>query len=123
MNRVVHFEINVDDPERAIKFYTQVFGWTVNKWENPGLDYWLVMTGDEKEPGINGGIGKRMHPSATTINIIDVKSIDESIEKVKASGGDVVMPKTTVPSVGYLAYCKDTEGNVFGMMQMDPNAK
>jgi len=123
MNRVVHFEINVDDPERAVKFYTQVFGWAINKWDNPEQDYWLVMTGDEKEPGINGGITKRMHPSATTINTIDVKSVDESVEKVKASGGEVVMPKTTIPSVGYLSYCKDTEGNVFGMMQTDQNAK
>ena len=58
MNRPVHFEIQAQDPERAIKFYTEVFGWKIDKW--PGLDweYWVVMTADKdsKEPGINGGL-------------------------------------------------------------------
>jgi uncharacterized protein len=123
MLRVVHFEINADNPERAIEFYRHVFGWTRTKWSGSEEDYWLIMTGTDKESGINGGLMKRMNPILNTVNTVDVPSIDEYLEKIKASGGEIVMPKTTIPSIGYLAYCKDTEGNTFGIMQMDPNVK
>ena len=122
MPRVVHFEINADDPERAIQFYTGVFGWKVEKWAGPA-DYWLLMTGDDKEPGIDGAIAQRQDPSMATVNTVDVPSIDECVVKVKANGGIVVVPKMPVPGIGWLVYCKDTEGNTFGMMEADTNAQ
>jgi predicted enzyme related to lactoylglutathione lyase len=122
MSRVVHFEISVDDVERAIEFYTEVFGWSVQKWEGP-VEYWLVTTGPSEEPGIDGGIVKRTNPSATTVNTVDVASVDEFIAKIEQSGGKVVVPKTVVPGVGYLAYCQDPDGNTFGLMQSDPDAR
>jgi len=122
MLRVVHFEINADDPERAAKFYQEIFGWKIKKWEGP-IDYWLVTTGSEGQPGINGGIMKRMNPQASTYNTVDVPSVDEFSKKITEHGGKVVVPKTAVPGVGYVAYCADTEGNVFGIMQEDPTAK
>jgi predicted enzyme related to lactoylglutathione lyase len=121
MPRVVHFDINADQPERAIKFYTDVFGWKIAKWEGP-IDYWLVTTGEEGSPGINGGIMERMSPSATTLNTIDVSSLDDSVTKVTSHGGKVIRPKTAIPGVGYIAYCEDTEGNVFGLIQEDESA-
>jgi predicted enzyme related to lactoylglutathione lyase len=120
MPRIVHFEVNADNPERAVEFYTKVFGWKVEKWDGP-IDYWLVMTG-EGEPGIDGAITPRQDPPEATVNTVDVPSVDEYVAKVKASGGTVLLPKQTIPSVGYLAYCKDTEGNTFGLMTNDPNA-
>ena len=122
MPRVVHFEINADDPERAVKFYQEVFGWKIKKWEGP-MDYWLATTGPDDQPGINGGIMKRTHPQASTQNTVDVPSVDEFTKKVTERGGKVVVPKMPVPGVGYMAYCADTEGNVFGIMQEDPTAK
>ena len=65
MPRVVHFEIHADDPERAVNFYQDVFGWQIVKWEGP-QDYWLITTGPDDEPGINGGLMKRSDPSAST---------------------------------------------------------
>ncbi len=126
MPRVVHFEILADDPERAQEFYAAVFGWHVQKWEGP-VDYWLVTTGPEDSPGINGAIMRRegaaTGDSVTAyINTIDVPSVDEFVAKVTARGGAVDVPKTAVPGVGWVAYCRDTEGNVFGMMQMDESA-
>jgi predicted enzyme related to lactoylglutathione lyase len=120
MARVVHFEINADDPERAAQFYTKVFGWKVEKWAGP-LDYWLLMTG-EGEPGIDGAVTKRGDPPETTVNTVDVPSVDKCVAKVKENGGAVIVPKMPVPGVGWLAYCKDTEGNTFGLMQADTNA-
>lgn len=121
MPRIVHFEIPADDPGRAVDFYTNVFGWEINKWEGP-IDYWLVKTGEADLPGIDGGIVQRAE-NAATVNTVDVPSLDEFIDKIEKAGGQVVLPKITVPGVGYMAYCTDTEGNVFGMMQEDPNAE
>ncbi|HSD58222.1 MAG TPA: VOC family protein [Methanotrichaceae archaeon] len=120
MSRVIHFEINADQPERAVKFYSDVFGWKIQKWEGP-MDYWLVYTGEG--PGIDGGLMKRMSPSATTINTVGVPSVDEYLAKIEKSGGKAVMPKTVIPGIGWFAYCQDTEGNVFGIMQEDSSAR
>ncbi|NIM96315.1 MAG: VOC family protein [Anaerolineales bacterium] len=122
MPRVVHFEFHADEPERAIKFYEGVFGWKITKWDGP-VDYWLVYTGEEGEPGIDGAITKREESGAQTWNTVDVEDLDEYVKKVEQNGGKVVEPKTAVPGVGYMAYCQDSEGNIFGMMQSDPEAK
>lgn len=123
MPRVVHFEISADDPERAVQFYTKTFGWQVQKWNDGNEDYWLVMTGDKSEPGIDGGINRRKNQPIPTVNTIGVPSLDEAVRQVMANGGKVVAPKMPIPGIGWLAYCTDTEGNQFGMMQADPNAK
>ena len=120
MLRVTHFEVPADDPERAVAFYRTVFGWKIEKWEGPA-EYWLVMTG-EGEPGINGGIARRGSVSVTT-NTIEVPSVDEFSQKIVQSGGKVVMPKMASPGVGYMAYCVDTEGNLFGIMHADTAAQ
>jgi hypothetical protein len=122
MPRVIHFEIAVDDIDRAAKFYTTVFSWKINKWEGP-IEYWLVSTDDGKEHGINGAIMKRGDPSTSTINTIDVSNVLDFMDSVKKNGGTVLTEKTTVPGVGYFAYCKDTEGNTFGIMEGDESAK
>lgn len=124
MPRVVHFEISADDMARAEQFYSDVFNWKFNKWnsEDGGMEYSLVMTGEDGERGIDGGMFKRQGPMSGHVNIIDVPSVDEYAERVTAAGGQVVVPKMAVPTVGYLVYCQDTEGSIFGMMQMDPNA-
>ena len=122
MPRIVFFELPADDPKRAITFYEKVFGWTVTKWEGP-MDYWLVTTGPDDEPGIHGAITPRMMPEQVTTDIVSVPSVDDFTKKIEETGGSVVMPKRVVPGQGYLAYCKDTEGNVFGIMEMDPSAR
>jgi len=121
MPRVIHFEIHADDTKRAVKFYEKVFGWEISKWGGPS-EYWLAKTGEDKEPGINGAIMKRMHRGSTW-NTIDVPSVDEFLQKIKKAGGKVVQKKTAIPGIGYMAYCKDTEGNLFGIMQADEKAK
>lgn len=121
MSRPVHFELMAEDPARAVQFYTKVFGWQVQKWEGPE-EYWLVTTGTEGTPGINGGIG-RSKGEVLTVNTIEVPSVDEFAEKVTANGGKVVLPKMAIPGIGYQVYCQDSEGIVFGLHQADPSAK
>ncbi len=66
---------------------------------------------------------KRMFPGSTTINSVDVPSVDDFVTKVTQNGGKVVAPKMAIPGVGYIAYCQDTEGNTFGIFESDPSAK
>ncbi len=122
MSRVVHFELGVTNPERAIKFYSGVFGWSIDKYAGP-MDYYLVDTGDPKEPGINGGLVVNKDAQPRTVNTIAVENLEEFMKKVEEAGGKIVVPKTAIPGVGWLAYFNDTEGNLLGMHQFDSSAQ
>lgn len=128
MARVVHFEIHAQDPDRAVKFYSAVFGWKLTKWDGPA-DYWLVSTGDPQKPGINGGLLRRhgpppdgQQPVNAFVCTVEVASADDTAAAVTANGGTVALPKMPVPGVGWLLYFKDPEGNLFGALQTDRNA-
>ena len=121
MPRVVHFEIYADELARATKFYSEVFGWDMHKWDGPD-DYWLAITGREGEAGIDGAIMGRPEFGFTGVNFIDVASVDDFITKIQANGGTLVRPKIAIPEVGYSAVCNDTEGNPIGLFQVDPHA-
>jgi len=122
MNRVVHFEFAAVEPARAAEFYRQVFGWEITSWPGPE-EYFLVTTGPNDQPGINGGIMRHQDAQPRTVNTIEVDSLDDYAAKVKQHGGTVVVEKQVIPGVGYQIYCRDTEGNLFGVHQPDPNAQ
>jgi predicted enzyme related to lactoylglutathione lyase len=122
MPRIVHFDVPADDPARAQKFYSEIFGWKFDKWNGP-MEYWMTITGEDKQPGINGGLAKRMPGQAGITNTIDVSSVDEYSKKIQSKGGKVIAPKMAIPTVGYFAQCMDTEGNIFGIIEFDKNAK
>lgn len=122
MGRVAHFELSAENMDRAITFYREVFGWNIFKWDGP-MEYWLVSTGDASTPGIDGAIVSREQQPVPVINTINVDSVDDTVAKATALGGTVMMPKSPVPGVGYLAYCTDSEGNAFGIMQADPSVQ
>ena len=123
MPTIVHFEIPTDDLERARKFYTELFGWKIEKY--PGsMEYWMITTTDEKgEKALAGGMMGRQNPQQPITNYIDVPSIDEYTVKVEKIGGKVVVPKTAVPGIGYFAVCYDTENNTFAIWETDDTAK
>jgi predicted enzyme related to lactoylglutathione lyase len=121
MGRVSHFEITADDPKRAAAFYEKAFGWKFQDWGGP-FAYLLATTGDKDEVGIDGAIMDRSDHKQAVINTISVDKWESGAEAVKKAGGQVLQDKTPVPGQGYFAYCKDTEGNVFGIFEADPNA-
>lgn len=123
MPRVVHFDITAEDPERAVKFYADVFGWKAEKWEGGGMPYWLLTTGPESERGIDGGLSRRDGAGTETMNTIDVKNLDAAVEAVTGSGGKLLREKSAIPGVGWFALCEDTERNKFGLMQSDTAAR
>jgi predicted lactoylglutathione lyase len=135
-SRVIHFEIHATDPEKMITFYTNVFGWKIEEWKMPDVTpenrYWMITTAaaNSNKPGINGGMVVRRgplpidgEPVAAFICTIDVADFDTAIKKIEAAGGQVTVPKMAIPSMAWLGYCKDPEGNIFGIFQEDKNAK
>ena len=122
MPRVTYFECVADDPERAKKFYQSVFGWKIEKWKSP-MDYWLITTGEKSQPGIDGGFGRRQSPEDTVVNTIEVPDVAKYVKLVEKNGGTIVQPKHAVPGVGWLAYFRDSERNLWGMMQIDSSAR
>ena len=128
MPRPIHFEIHASDPQRAIAFYSKLFGWTFTQWGTES--YWLVGTGERSEPGIDGGLTLRRGDAPAEMAAVNafvctvgVDDLDAMVGRLTALGGKVALPKMPIPTVGWLAYGKDTEGNLFGMMQADPAAK
>ncbi|MCQ1535928.1 VOC family protein [Methanosarcina sp. KYL-1] len=118
MPTIVHFDIPADDTERARKFYSELFDWKFERPPGPPMEYYLVETEDlEGEAGPGGGLGKRGAPDQRMMNYIGVPSVDEYLAKVEKLGGKVLMQKTVVPGWGYLAICKDTEDNTFGLWE------
>lgn len=120
-NKVVHFEIPCDTPEKTIAFFKAAFGWSFQQFGTE--EYWLAITGDEKEPGINGAIMKKKDPRQPLVNSISVDNIDSAAKRVEAAGGKIVVPKMAIPSVGYMAYFMDPDNNIHGIWQEDKNAK
>lgn len=123
MARVVHFEIHAEDPERAAAFYRDLFGWSITKWDGP-VDYWLVGTGPDEEPGINGAIlrqmgnvaGEGQGPNAfvCTVQVDDIAATEKAVGD---AGGEQVVAQQELPGVGKVSYFRDTEGNVFGALE------
>ncbi len=129
-NRVAHFEIHADNPERCGEFYNSIFGWKIEKWDGGQMEYWMVMTGEREEAGgINGGIIRRPCPvsapsqTATAyVCTITVDSYDDIAKKILAAGGKEAMPKFALKGMAWQGYFIDTEGNTFGLHQADTNA-
>ena len=114
-SRVVHFEISSADPEKAGRFYTEAFGWQIQKWDGP-IEYWLIKTG-EGGPGIDGGIMRKDGPFDRVINTINVDDVAAMSARVQELGGSLVGDRTPIPDVGDLQYARDPDGNLFGMLQ------
>jgi uncharacterized protein len=121
---MIHFEIPANDVEKLKKFYSDLFGWKIEKLG--GMEYYSVTTvpsdgkGNLLRPGVNGGLYKREQPMQQPVNYIYVESVDEYANKVTALGGKIVVPKMEVTSMGWFALAQDPEGNTFGIFEVKP---
>jgi predicted enzyme related to lactoylglutathione lyase len=126
-NRPIHFEIQADDAERAKKFYESALGWKIDKSTMPGvgMEYWMVVTGPDGTPGLNGGLYKRADNPTRKITTFDctvqVDDIDKVIEAIKANGGKIEpydgKEKWEMKGLGWFSRAVDPEGNIFGLLQ------
>ena len=121
----IYFEIQADDPARAISFYSQVFGWTFDEVKGLPIPYWRIETG-----GSRGGLLKR--PATTPpaqcgtnafVCSLEVADFDATAKTIEQLGGIVALPKFAVPNTCWQGYFVDAEGNTFGIFQVDVNAR
>lgn len=118
--KVMHFEIPAQHPEQLKQFYSKIFNWKFCQWKSAG--FWYALTGQPPEFGIDGGIIDIKELNIPLNSMIEVKDIDEVMEKIIAKGGEVAVPKFFEQGVGYLAYFKDLDKNIFGLREVNPNA-
>jgi len=125
MGKVQHFEVPFDDKDRALKFYQEIFGWKAI--DMPEMKYVMVHTGPTDDQGmiqekgvINGGMYQRSDQGEGPIIVITVVSIDDTLARIKSSGGQIVREKMTVGNMGYYAHIKDSEGNLIGVWENIP---
>lgn len=131
MGRIIHFEIHVDDMERAKKFYGVVFGWTFEDWSDyAGMPYFGATTGDANELGINGALMQRQGATPESGQAsngytctMGVEDYDSTETKILSLGGKLALSKHALPGMAWQGYYIDTEGNTFGIHQPDKNAK
>jgi predicted enzyme related to lactoylglutathione lyase len=120
MARPNHFEIPVDNPDRAEAFYGDIFGWKFQRYEGAPSYYGMATTGEDGV-GINGALFQRGETKVVSLTM-EVDSIEDSLSKITEKGGKVLQGKTAIPSMGWFANCLDPEGNQFGLFTNDPNA-
>ena len=137
MPTIVHFEIPADDVDRAKKFYSDLFGWKIEKNtdNNNGrltsaatgepIEYWVITTTDDKgnKAAVGGGMMKRQMPEHHITNYIGIDSIDKYASRIEKIGGKVFAAKHAVPGMGYFALCSDTENNVFAVWETNESAR
>ncbi|HSX09331.1 MAG TPA: VOC family protein [Candidatus Saccharimonadales bacterium] len=124
MNDVMYFEIQAEDPERAKKFYSDIFEWKFTQQEGLPIDYWSIETN-----GINGGLYKRpasipSTPSGTNAFVcsMQVADFDTVASKILTNGGEIALEKFAVPGKCWQGYFLDPEGNTFGIFEVDEKA-
>ena len=126
MPNVKHFAVTADDVERARSFYSEVFGWEFEDWGPP--NFYRVHTGTEDDPGIFGALEERRErvdgkPPYAFICTVGVDDVDATARRIEAAGGKITMPKTEIPTVGWLIQFTDTEGNVVNAMKYHYTAR
>jgi predicted enzyme related to lactoylglutathione lyase len=124
MNQPGYFEIQAADVERAVGFYRQVFGWRFTRWDEAPIEYWRIET-----DGMRGGVLARPAPTSAEMTgtnaftvSMQIEGFDGMAERILDLGGQVAMPKFAVPGICWQGYFMDSEGNVFGIFEVDENA-
>ena len=128
---IVHFDISVDDVDKAVDFYKDVMGWKLEKYGGEGgregmgeMVYWMVITNPDDEKAVRGGIGQKQMPQQTGLNYYNAEGGLEAFNKrVIDKGGTVMMEKMAVPGYGWFSVCIDHENNPFAGWVDDKNAK
>ena len=115
MAKIVHFEILVDDPERATAFYRSTLGWETSSYGDE--PYWLVRAGAADEPGADGALIARHGVHESPVLVAGVVDLDDTLRRVEEAGGEVVQARQEIPGVGSSAYVRDSEGNTIGLFE------
>ena len=118
-NPIVHWELMGEDGDAQKNFYTSIFDWEFQPTE--GFEnYYMV---DREAIGVGGAVGQgpEQMPAYSTI-YVQVESIDESLGKIEANGGSMVMPRTVLPGTVTFGLFHDPSGNLVGLVEAETPA-
>jgi predicted enzyme related to lactoylglutathione lyase len=115
--KIVHFELHAADVDRATGFWNGLFGWNIGASMSEEFDYRMFQTGDDQ----GGAVMPSETPGTGPVIYFDTDDIEASIAKVRELGG-TAGDKQPVPTHGWFAACKDTEGTNFSLWQGDESA-
>jgi len=118
MSGTFQYELLAQDPERAVRFYRDVFGWKAEAWPGPWKT-WLITAGPDANSSAGPGSATRPNPLGWGVNTVQVDSLEETSARVLAAGGLIIEPAFRLPGIGWYSLCADSEGNRFGLMQVD----
>ncbi len=124
MPKITRFEIHATRPAQLIDFYTELLGWSFQKLEF--MDYWIITTGSAEEAGMGGGLLPRrggppleMQSVNSFICTVEVEGLDALVEKTLVLGGVIALPQMDIPGMGRVAYIKDSDGNLLGLLELE----
>lgn len=114
-------ELMASDPEKAKKFYGELFGWTFEEMpiaEGPmaGKIYVVAKSGDAMAAGILPKPDGCEAPDYWG-PYVTVDNIEEALKKVKELGGEVTVPATMIPGVGSFSVIQDNAGAYLMLME------
>ena len=120
----VFFEIHAENVKRAVEFYQTVFDWKFNLQPNLPIEYYDIETGGSRggllqRPAQTPPLGQGLNAFACSL---EVENFDAIAEKIMQSGGQVALEKFPVPGRCWQGYFIDTEGNTFGIFEVDEKA-
>lgn len=105
---IAHIEFSATDPEKADKFYQELFGWKLETM--PQMDYVIF----ETEPDLGGGfprVDNETIKPGDVIVYVHTDDIQASLAMVETLDGKVLLPKTEIPTIGWYALFADPTGN------------
>jgi len=122
MNILTHFEIPSNNLEKTKEFYSKLFNWEFNFIEEMGYMMFSIPASEKPTP-MGGGLVKYEDGNNRIVNYITVENIDSDGEKIVELGGEIIVPKTPVPGMGWFIHFSDLDGNVMAIWQNDKAAK
>lgn len=107
------FEITGEAGPALHRFYSQLFGWTIND-AGDGSGYGLVEAG---EKGIVGGIGPGQDGAQGGVTFyVEVDDPAAFLERAEELAGRTIVPPAEIPGFGLtFAFFADPEGHVVGI--------
>lgn len=122
---VAHFAVNADDLDASRRFYERTMGWRFEPWGPP--EFFHILTPSSGRPGPIGALQRRraLDGDARITGFectVAVPDVDAVATAATATGGRVLMERTTIAGVGHLVWLADPSGNVVGAMQYDDAA-
>jgi predicted enzyme related to lactoylglutathione lyase len=104
------------DPDAAIKFYTETFGWTAQEVQGGRQRYTFLLNNGQPVAGVAYRRADADRAGARWVGSIAVADIEAAVKSVTAAGGRVLVTPRQIEGRGLQALVADPEGCIFGLI-------